>query len=159
VLPLVGAWIGEGSLVDLSADETVLVGTQIVFGHDGRDFLSYDQRTWQMPVGSPPGPAPEAIAATRETGFWRRGFGQDAVEIMLADPTGAILTMTGIAGDARYEVATDATQRTPTGRAAWPERRMYAVIGDRLLLIAERRVDDVWYPYLNTSLARRRARS
>ena len=152
VLPLVGAWTGHGTLVDLAVDRTVQVGLQTVFAHDGREFLSYEQRSWQVA----PMAGASAVPALRESGFWRRGFGQDAVEIALADAEGAIFTMTGVAGDARYEVATDSLGRTPTGRAAWPERRMYAVLRDTLLIVAERRIEDAWLTYLNASLARRR---
>lgn len=151
LLPLVGLWRGAGQLDD--GESVLAIGAQTAFAHDGRDFLSYEQRIW---VDAGPGGAPGAAQApvARESGYWRRGFGQDAVEAVIVDPSGGLAGLTGVAGDARYELASDVRASSPTGRLPEPERRMYAVHGDRLLIVAERHDGGAWRPHLNLSLGR-----
>lgn len=148
LLPLVGQWSGTGRLADIDG-ESVPIGLALAFAHDGRDFLTYEARGWLSP-------AAEAWAepAIRELGFWRRGFNQDAVEVVLGDSAGVITVLTGIAGDARWELATDSVAGTPTGRAVRAERRLYAVVRDALTVIAEQKVGDRWVPQLNAQLVR-----
>jgi hypothetical protein len=140
-----------GHISDVSGGDSAAVGLQLAFAHDGRDFLHYECRTWRVP---PVGSEDEPEAAQRETGFWRRGFNQDAVEVVLADSGGAITAMTGIAGDARWELATDSAAATPTGRTVRAERRLYAVVRDALMVVAEQKVDDRWLPHMNAQLFR-----
>lgn len=159
LLPLVGVWRGTGGIDD--GESVLAVGAQTVFAHDGRDFLSYEQRIWadaDVPeiegdvedgIGLPAG-APVA----RESGYWRRGFGQDAVEAVIVDPAGGLAGLTGVAGDARYELASDVRANAPTGRLPQPERRMYAVHGDRLLIVGEVHEGGKWRPHVNLSLRR-----
>lgn len=151
-------------MVDVGSEESAPVGLQMSFAHDGRDFLHYECRTWitapegAAPVAAQPGEAPDPSqqtrAAQRETGYWRRGFNQDAVELALADAAGAITALTGIAGDARWELATDSAAATPTGRIVRSERRLYAVVRDTLMVVAEQKVEDAWVPHLNAQLFR-----
>jgi hypothetical protein len=151
MLPLVGEWHGDGLQVDPDSGETREVGLQIGIAHDGRPFVSYEQRMWLIRYRG--GDAPHPFQ--RERGFWRRGFGQDAIEVTLADPEGGVHTLTGVAGDARYELASEQRLATPTGRVPLRETRMYAVLRDRLLIVTERQSDDGgWEPLLNASLRR-----
>jgi hypothetical protein len=149
LLPLVGQWSGTGRVVDVVSGQSAPVGLALAFAHDGRDFLTYQARAW-LPPGDDPGAAP----AMRESGFWRRGFNQDAVEVALADSAGVITVLTGIAGDARWELATDSVAGTPTGRAVRAERRLYAVVRDALTVIVEQKIGDAWVPQLNVQLFR-----
>ncbi|MCU1688146.1 MAG: fatty acid-binding protein-like protein [Jatrophihabitantaceae bacterium] len=151
LLPLVGQWSGTGRLADSSTGESVAIGLALAFAHDGRDFLTYESRSWLVPVD-----AADAAPPLRESGFWRRGFNQDAVEVTLADSAGAITVLTGVAGDARWELATDSVASAPTGRAVRAERRLYAVVRDALMVVSEQKVDDVWVPRLNVQLFRTR---
>lgn len=150
LLPLVGQWRGTGRVADIDG-ESVPIGVVLAFAHDGRDFLSYEARLW-LHSGD------EAVAqpATRELGFWRRGFNQDALEVVLADSAGVITVLTGVAGDARWELATDSVAGTPTGRAVRAQRRLYAVVRDALTVIVEQKVGDTWVPQLNAQLFRAR---
>jgi hypothetical protein len=161
----VGTWRGSGQLADITADSAdsggadpvVPVGLQIAFEHDGRDFLRYELRAWHSVTTDGSGlvnPQDGPVAAIREAGFWRRGFNQDAVEIAIADSAGAILTLTGVAGDARWELATDSAATTPTGRAVRAERRLYVVVRDALMIITEQKVGQMWRPHLNAQLFR-----
>jgi hypothetical protein len=155
LLPLVGLWNGTGRLVDLPTGEAAPIGLQLSFAHDGRGFLSYESRAWLLPsdLDDPVAPADPSL---REAGYWRRGFNQDAVEVVLADSAGAITALTGIAGDARWELATDSVAATPTGRPVRSERRLYTVVRDALMVIAEQKIDDAWVPHLNAQLFRSR---
>ena len=75
---------------------------------------------------------------------------------MLADSAGVITVLTGVAGDARWELATDSVAGTPTGRAVRAQRRLYAVVRDALTVIVEQKVGDTWVPQLNAQLFRAR---
>lgn len=149
LLPLVGQWSGTGRLGDVTSGESVPIGLALAFAHDGREFLTYEARSWLIP-----GDDSTARPAIREVGFWRRGFHQDAVEVALADAAGVITILTGIAGEARWELATDSVAGTPTGRPVRAERRLYAVVRDALTVIAEQKVGDTWVPQLNVQLFR-----
>lgn len=150
LLPLVGQWSGSGHRVDAASGDAVPIGIALAFAHNGHDFLAYECRSWALPGDA------AASAPTRESGYWRRGFHQDAVEVALADSAGAITVLTGVAGDARWELATDSVAAAPTGRAVHAERRLYAVVRDALMVIAEQKVGDAWVPQLNAQLFRTR---
>ena len=152
-----GQWSGTGRLADTASGESVPIGLALAFAHDGRDFLTYESRSWLVPgEESAAEPLRESAAEPplRESGFWRRGFNQDAVEVTLADSAGAITVLTGVAGDARWELATDSVASAPTGRAARAERRLYAVVRDALMVVSEQKIDDAWVPQLNVQLFR-----
>ena len=147
LLPLVGQWSGAGQwVVD---GEPVAVGLALAFAHDGREFVTYEARMWAPADGSAP-----ARPTGRESGFWRRGFHQDAVEAALADSAGAITVLTGVAGDARWELATDSVAASPTGRAVQAERRLYAVVRDSLMVLTEQKRGEAWAPQLTAQLTR-----
>lgn len=163
LLPLVGQWSGTGHLVDFASRQSVPIGLAVAFAHDGRDFLAYESRSWLMSAdadAAADADGPHGVAGVsapiREVGFWRRGFNQDAVEVALADSAGAVTVLTGVAGDARWELATDAVAAAPTGRAVQPERRLYAVVRDALMVITEQKIGEVWTPQLNAQLFRMR---
>lgn len=153
LLPLVGIWRGEGAGAVDSSGASFAYGQQISFVHDGRPFLAYESRSWLVDENGA-----FLRPAWRESGFWRPGAGPDDVEVVLAANTGQLLRYAGVAGDQRWELATDLTAHTPTAEQVDAERRLYAVRGDELVYASELApAGRTLAPHLNARLGRVRA--
>jgi hypothetical protein len=150
LLPLVGDWAGEGVGVSPSTGAAFRYRQEVRFAHDGRAFLAYESRSW---LTDPDG---EVIrAAERESGFWRPGPGPDDLEVVLAANTGEALVLTGTAGTQRWELSTTEIVPTPTAKAVDGEKRLYALIDDRLVYVTELAPQGADFaPHLNARLAR-----
>lgn len=149
VLPLawlLGRWEGAGVGRDHAGAE-YRFGQELVVGHDGRAFLSYDSASWVLDdEGRATAPGP------RETGYVRpvaaarvgapRAGGDGSVsgpeelhdtELLLAHSDGIVELYVGARDGARLELATDAVVRTvdAPGRAA--AKRLYGLVEGDLL--------------------------
>lgn len=143
VLPLawlLGRWEGAGVGRDHAGVE-YRFGQELVVGHDGRAFLSYDSASWVLDdEGRATAPGP------RETGYVRpvaAGAGDTAApedgepvhdtELLLAHADGIVELYVGARDGARLELATDAVVRTADapGRAA--AKRLYGLVEGDLL--------------------------
>jgi THAP4-like, heme-binding beta-barrel domain len=150
LLPLVGEWTGEGAGISPAGDGFTF-GQTLRFAHDGRPFLAYESRAWLM------GDHGAVIRqAWRESGFWRPGSDQDALEVVLASNTGQALVYAGVAGDQRWEIATASADHTATAKTVDAERRLYALVNGDLMYASELAVRGGGLaPHLNARLARR----
>lgn len=148
VLPLawlLGRWEGAGVGRDHAGVE-YRFGQELVVGHDGRAFLSYDSASWVLDgEGRATAPGP------RETGYLRpvAAIGPAAradgdapagepgdlhdTELLLAHSDGVVELYVGARDGARLELATDAVVRTADapGRAA--AKRLYGLVEGDLL--------------------------
>ena len=132
LLPLVGRWRGVGTGVVAATGLEFRYGQEVTFSHDGRPFLAYDARAWRTDEQG------RVIKASmRETGFWRVGAGEDDIEALIVTGSGVSLNFTGLAGDLRWELATQTVSGTPTSVPVDGERRFYALRGDELLYVTE----------------------
>ena len=149
LLPLIGVWEGDGSGVVPSTGEQFGYRQRVTFAHDGRPFLVYESRAWLVRSdGSTIRPA------FRESGFWRMGSGRDDVEFVVADAAGLVEVFAGVAGDARWEMATASVSGTPTARAVVAEARLYAVVDGALAYATELDTGSGPAPHLNARLSR-----
>ncbi len=150
LLPLVGAWHGQGTVRVPASGEELAYAQRVSFSHDGRPFLIYSSQTWLVnPDGSVLRPA------SRECGFWRAGPGQDDVELVLSLATGIIEVFTGIAGEHRWELATGVVGFTPTAKKLAGERRLYAMVDDTLTYVQELALEPGDFrPHLTAQLSR-----
>ncbi|MEO7261676.1 MAG: FABP family protein [Jatrophihabitantaceae bacterium] len=150
VLPLVGRWSGFGSGAKPGSGEEFEYAQRVSFAHDGRPFLAYESRTWLLnPDGSVLRPA------FRENGFLRMGAGPDELELVLATAVGIVEVFTGLAGDSRWELATSGVGLTRSAKQVAGERRLYALIGERLTYAQELAlIPQDYRPHLNASLTR-----
>jgi hypothetical protein len=151
LLPLVGVWVGEGVGAVASSGEEFRFAQQLSFAHDGRPFLAYESRSWLIDRDG-------AVIrpAMREAGFWRPGAGENDLEVQLVNAAGLAEVMTGVAGDLRWELASDVVAPTPTARAVAGERRLYALRSDSLAYATELALPGSDFaPHLNASLHRR----
>ena len=125
--PLLGTWSGHGegeypTIEQFGYEET------ITFGHVGKPFLAYQQRTTASDDGRP---------LHAETGYWRVP-GPGLAEIVLAHPTGVTETLDGFAapnsaGDTDtliIDVRSVAIGLTPTAKSVTRTERTFEVTGD-----------------------------
>jgi hypothetical protein len=103
--------------------ESFRYGEEVVFRHDGRPFLAYEQRTWSLDDGRP---------LHSETGYWRPQPG-NAVEVVLAHPTGVTEIYYGTVAFHRIELATDLVARTTTAKEVTALKRLYGLVDGRLM--------------------------
>ncbi len=126
---LVGRWSGTGhgeypTIVSFAYTE------EIVFGHVGKPFLSYAQKTRRS------GDHPEAgMPLHAETGYLRPGTG-DEIELVIAQPSGIVEIDTGALRrvDGRHEIRlrSRTVATTPTAKNVATVERRIAVEGDLL---------------------------
>jgi THAP4-like, heme-binding beta-barrel domain len=135
VLPLLGEWHGEGSRAGSAAgpDGDHRFGQWVRFAHDGRDFLSYESRTWRLTDdGAIAGPD------ARESGFWRPR-GDDDVELLVASPEGLIELYVGSARTTTsWELTSDVLARTPDAPDVERAVRLYGIVEGALLYAVDR---------------------
>ena len=131
VLPLLGEWHGEGQAAGPDGDHRF--GQWVRFGHDGRDFLSYEARAWRLTDGG-------AIVGpdVRECGFWRPR-GEDDVELLVASPEGLVEIYAGRARTTTsWELTTDVLARTPDAPDVARAVRLYGIVEGALLYAIDR---------------------
>jgi hypothetical protein len=135
VLPLLGEWHGEGQAAGSSGDHRF--GQWVRFAHDGRDFLSYESRTWRLTDdGAIVGPD------VRESGFLRPR-GDDDVELLVASPDGLLELYVGRARTTTsWELTSDVLARTPDAPDVARAVRLYGIVEGALLYAIDRAGSD-----------------
>ena len=148
VLPLLGEWHGEGQAAGAAGDHRF--GQWIRFSHDGRGFLAYESRSWQLTDdGAIVGPF------AREAGFWRPR-GQDDVELLVASPEGLVEIYVGRARTTTsWELTTDVLARTPDAPDVTRTVRLYGIVDSALMYAIDRAgPDEPPKPWMSARLER-----
>ncbi|GAB3945548.1 FABP family protein [Corynebacterium tapiri] len=150
LLPLVGVWRGEGQGVEDGKQYNF--GQQIIFAHDGEDYLTYESRIWRIDdQGNPTGPD------QRETGFWRISA-KDEIEVTFALSTGAVEVMYGEPYNERaWEIKSASTMVTEQGpKNLGPGKRLYGLMPNNDLGWVDERAkqDGEMVPHLSAQLKR-----
>jgi hypothetical protein len=122
---LLGRWEGAG-IGGYPTIESFRFGQEVEFSHNGKPFLSYLSRTWQLDEDGQIGPP-----LATESGYWRPRPGHQ-VEVMLAHPTGIVELYLGEITGTRVEMATDLVARTVTAKEVTGGRRLYGLAGPDL---------------------------
>lgn len=118
---LVGRWEGAG-VGGYPTIESFNFGQEIVFGHNGKPFLSYTSRTWLLdeagnkvrPLGT-------------ETGFWRQ-LPNRQLEVCLSHPTGIVEIYVGEVVFNKIELVSDVLARTETAKEVNGLKRLYGLV-------------------------------
>ena len=119
---LIGTWRGLG-VVGYPTIEERRYEQEIVFAHDGRPFLEYTSKAWLIDDdGNRERPA------ARETGWWRPGFTEREVEVLLAHPTGIVEVYVGEVVFHKIELRTDVVARTETAKSVTALHRLYGLV-------------------------------
>jgi len=150
LLPFVGRWRGTGK-VGYPTIEDRDYAQEIRLSHDGRQFLAYESRAWLIDdEGRPVRPS------AREVGWWRAGTGaEDAIEVLLAHPTGIAEIYYGRVDGLQVELATDAVLRTATAKEVTANKRLYGIVdGDLMYAIDMAAMGRPLQPHLSARLVR-----
>jgi hypothetical protein len=117
---LFGTWKGAGR-GDYPTIEAFEYTEEIAFGHVGKPFLTYHQRTWSS----------DGAPLHTEFGYMRPA-GAGGIELALAQPTGVTETHSGVLTGTHIELTAVAIGLTPTAKEVTSVRRVLDVDGDLL---------------------------
>lgn len=133
---LVGTFAGQGR-GDYPTIEAFGYRETVTFGHVGKPFLAYTQRTGHPDTGAP---------MHAEAGYLRH-VGDGRIELVLAHPTGIVEVEEGhleaAADVVALELATTTIGLTGTAKAVRSLRRRFLLDGDELRY-------DVWMAHADT---------
>jgi hypothetical protein len=116
---LLGEWRGEGR-GEYPTIEDFGYREEVVFGHVGKPFVSYTQRTWSLDDGRP---------LHTEAGYLRPQP-DSRLELVIARPSGLVEVDEGVVRDRRVELTSTLIARTPTAKEVTDVRRILDVDGD-----------------------------
>lgn len=128
VAGLLGSWSGEGA-GEYPTIEPFRYAETITFGHVGKPFLAYGQRTRALVDGSP------GLPLHAETGYWRFPSA-GRVEVVIVHPTGVTEIEEGtLVLDGRatvVDLGTSTVGLTATAKSVTAIERSFRIEGDRL---------------------------
>jgi hypothetical protein len=119
---LLGRWRGEGVGGYPTMDD-FRYGEEVTFRHNGKPVIAYEQRTWALDDGRP---------LHAESGYWRP-MADNALEVVLAHPTGVVEIYYGTVAFRRIELATDLVARTTSAKEVTALKRLYGIVDGRLM--------------------------
>ena len=134
---LLGTWRGSGH-GDYPTIEPFDYLEQATFGHVGKPFLAYGQRTRHDETDEP---------LHTEAGYLRPGDGPGAVELVLAQPTGITEVHTGTVAEDGGTTVVDLRCESP-GRT--PTAQPVTVVARRLRVTPDTLAYDLWMAHGDT---------
>lgn len=117
---LLGTWEGEGR-GEYPTIEPFTYSERITFGHVGKPFIAYQQRTM----------SPEGLPLHAEVGYFRSP-GNGIVELVIAQPTGMAEVHAGTVAGTTLDLSATDIIRTPTAKSVTAVIRRISVDGGTL---------------------------
>ncbi|MEV6106819.1 FABP family protein [Streptomyces sp. NPDC051940] len=145
---LLGTWEGAG-VFDFPGDEKCNFGQEVVFGHDGRDFLAYTSYTWVLDAEGN-----KVRPLESETGYWRIGKDR-AVEVVMVRDAGVAEHWDGVLaeGKPQIDLVTDAIARSEDAPPYSGGKRLYGYVKGDLMWVGEKATPEVELrPYMSAQL-------
>ncbi|WP_369358068.1 FABP family protein [Streptomyces sp. cg2] len=153
---LLGRWEGAGVFARVGDDNTQAPGVEkcnfgqeVVFSHDGRDFLEYTSHTWVLDEEGR-----KVTALETETGFWRVDADRQ-VEVVMTRDQGVVEIWYGELADQKPQIdlATDAIARTAAAGPYTGGKRLYGYVKGDLMWVGEKSTPEVpLRPYMSAQL-------
>jgi hypothetical protein len=141
---LLGTWAGEGQ-GKFATIKPFYYREEVSFGHTGKAFLTYSQRSWSTSDGRP---------LHAETGYWRAGA-EGTVELVLAHPTGIAEVEEGTIDGGRLELSSRSIGLSSSAKPVTAISRSLWVDGDILRYkLAMAAFDQPVQQHLNAELHR-----
>ena len=109
---LIGTWKGTGS-GDYPTIDPFRYREEVVFGHVGKPFLAYSQKTRHADTGEP---------LHAETGYLR-AVGADQVEFAIVQPSGIVEMHVGSVQEKVLQLSLHSVQTTPAAKSVTDVRR------------------------------------
>lgn len=119
--PLLGTWRGRGT-GEYPTIEPFAYLEEVTFGHVGKPFLAYAQKTRDASTDLP---------LHAETGYWRLVDGR-SVEVVLAHPTGLLEMLVGSIEGSTIDLRSQTVAGTPTAKDVTEVTRIFEIDGDRM---------------------------
>ena len=119
--PLLGTWTGEGQ-GDYPTIAPFAYTEEVSFGHVGKPFLAYTQRTWRQPDGFP---------LHAESGYLRLPA-WDRAELVLAQPSGLVEVDEGTWDGQHLVLRSRLVAGTATSKPVTEVERRFTLDGDVL---------------------------
>lgn len=156
---LLGSWAGVG-VMSRQGTQDVQFGQHAHFEHDGQDYVQYSSTCWELDSFGQPG---RRLAA--ETGYWRVVPAADPeaaakvaagvdVEVTVAHPLGHVEMYAGRAVAGRIELATDVVARAEHASGYSAAKRLYGLVENELMWVAEEVVGQQLKPLASARLQR-----
>ncbi|WP_204019040.1 FABP family protein [Sphaerimonospora thailandensis] len=123
---LLGRWEGAG-VIGYPTMESANFGQEVVFGHNGKPFLTYESRTWLLDAEGV-----KVRPLARESGFWRI-LPERQLEVCIAHPTGIVEIYVGEVVFHKIELRTDIVARTVTSKEYSAGHRLYGLVNGNLM--------------------------
>ncbi|ETK33057.1 FABP family protein [Microbispora sp. ATCC PTA-5024] len=123
---LLGRWEGAG-VIGYPTMESANFGQEVVFGHNGKPFLTYQSRTWLLDAE---GTKVRPLAT--ESGYWRIQP-ERRLEVVLAHPTGIVEIYVGEVVFHKIELHTDVVARTSSAKEYNAGHRLYGLVNGNLM--------------------------
>ncbi|MFF4410077.1 FABP family protein [Streptomyces sp. NPDC001404] len=149
LLFLVGTWEGAG-VADFPGAEKCNFGQEVIFTHDGRDFLEYVSHTWVLDAEGKPVKPIET-----ESGFWRVTEDRKVEVVMTRDSGVAEVWYGELAPDNKPQIdlVTDAVARTEASGPYSGGKRLYGYVKGDLMWVGEKATPEVpLRPYMSAHL-------